>query len=181
MYTIGHSTRTINEFLTLLREYDIETLVDVRRWPTSKRSPHFDRESLEKALAEDCIKYVWMGEALGGYRREGLGERSPNKGWSSGGYRNYADHALTEKFQRALERLLRLDEAGTTAIMCAEKQYWRCHRRIISDHLTAKWIQVIHIVDRDDFRRHRLTPFAVVREGVVVYPPQGEQKPLPSQ
>lgn len=175
MYTVGHSTRTLNEFLTLFRAYGIEALVDVRRWPTSRRSPHFSGESLEKALAEDGIRYVWMGEALGGYRREGLGEGSPNKGWSSGGYRNYADHALSEEFQRALKKLHQLSETCKIAIMCAEKHYWRCHRRIISDHLVARGIRVVHIVDMDQTRRHRLTFFAVIRDGTVVYPPSGEQ------
>jgi len=174
MYTVGHSTRELDDFLALLKEHSIEILVDVRRWPTSRRSPHFNRESLRKTLAEAGIRYAWLGESLGGYRREGLGDGSPNKGWRSGGFRNYADHALSEDFNRGLEELLRLAEAGRAAYMCAEKHFWRCHRRIISDHLTARGGRVVHIVDREMTRGHQLAPFAVFRDGVLTYPPRKE-------
>lgn len=174
MYTVGHSTRTLDEFLALLKEHGIEILVDVRRWPTSRRSPHFNRDSLEEALVEKGVRYVWLGESLGGYRREGLGEGSPNKAWRSRGFRNYADHALSEDFNRGVEELLRLAETGRTAYMCAEKHYWRCHRMIISDHLSARGRMVVHIIDKGRTRRHRLTPFTVFRDGVVTYPPRKE-------
>ncbi|KON28983.1 hypothetical protein AC482_07415 [miscellaneous Crenarchaeota group-15 archaeon DG-45] len=172
IYTIGHSTRTLGEFLSLLGERGIETLVDVRRWPTSKRCPHFNRESLSEALAEEGIRYIWLGESLGGYRREGLGEASPNGAWRSEGFRNYADHALSEDFRGGLEELIRLAGAGRTACMCAERHWWRCHRRIISDHLVARGVEVIHIVDGDETRRHELSPSAVFSDGVLTYPPR---------
>jgi uncharacterized protein (DUF488 family) len=172
MYTIGHSTRALGEFIALLREHGIEILVDVRRWPTSARSPHFERGRLEAALAEECVRYIWLGDSLGGYRREGLGKASPNRGWRSVGFRNYADHALTEGFKRGLEEVLDLAEEGKVTLMCAEKHFWRCHRRIISDHLTALGVAVTHIVEREETRRHRLTSFAVLRDGVPVYPPR---------
>jgi len=170
MYTIGHSTRTLEEFLELLKEHDIEILVDVRRWPTSSRSPHFNREALEKALAREGVRYVWLGESLGGYRRRGLGEESPNKAWRSRGFRNYADHALSEEFRKGLEVLLSLAKTGRTAFMCAEKQYWRCHRQIISDHLVARGQCVVHIIEKGKSRKHNLTAFVFVRDGVVTYP-----------
>ena len=177
MYTIGHSIRTLEEFIALLKEHEIEILVDVRRWPTSKRSPHFNRDNLEKAIAEEGLRYVWLGESLGGYRREGLGDESPNKAWRSGGFRNYADHALSEDFKKGMEELLRLAETGRTVVMCAEKHYWRCHRMIISDHLTVRGQHVIHIVEKGKTREHRLTPFGVLRDGVLTYPGKGSEAP----
>jgi len=170
VYTVGHSTRSLEEFLSLLKEHGVEFLVDVRRWPTSGRSPHFNRDSLERALAGEGIGYAWLGESLGGYRRKGLAEESPNKAWGSEGFRNYADHALSEEFKEGLEALLRIARTRRTAMMCAEKHYWRCHRRIISDHLAARSVEVVHIVDRGRTRRHRMTSFAVVKDGVPTYP-----------
>lgn len=111
-----------------------------------------------------------LREGLLGYRREGLGEVSPNKARGSRGFRNYADHALSEEFKKGVEKLLHLAETGRTAIMCAEKHYWRCHRRIISDHLAAWGIEVVHIVERGKTRRHRFTSFAVVEDGAPTYP-----------
>ena len=176
MYTIGHSTRTLEVFLELLKEHGIEILVDVRRWPTSRRSPHFNRDALEEALARVGVRYVWLGESLGGYRLRGLGEESPNKAWRRRGFRNYADHALSEEFRKGLGVLLGLAEAGRTAFMCAEKQYWRCHRQIISDHLVAMGHRIVHIIEKGKVRRHKFTPFAVVRDGVVTYPPMKGEK-----
>jgi len=172
MYTIGHSTRTIDEFLRLMKEHGVAILVDVRRWPTSRRCPHFGRASLEASLREEGMRYVWLGGSLGGYREEGLGEVSPNKGWESDGFRNYADHALSEEFRMGLEEVRRLAEEGRAVLMCAEKHYWRCHRRIISDHLVVLGVPVAHIVESGRTVRHRLTGFAVVRDGVPVYPPR---------
>ena len=176
MYTIGHSTRTLEGFLELLKEHGIEILVDVRRWPTSKRRPHFNQEALKEGLAREGVQYVWLGESLGGYRRRGLGEESPNKAWRSRGFRNYADHALSEEFKKGLRVLLSLAETRRTAVMCAEKQYWRCHRQIISDHLVVKGHRVVHIIEKGKVRGHKLTSFAVVRDGVVTYPPMKNEK-----
>lgn len=170
MYTIGHSTRSLEELVALLREHCIQTLVDVRRWPSSRRSPHFNRENLEKGLSEEGIRYEWVGESLGGYRCEGLGEESPNKAWRSQGFRNYADHTLTEEFRRGIEKLLSLAEQGRVAYMCAEKYYWSCHRRIISDYLKAKGHQIAHIIEKGETREHELTAFAEIKGGVLRYP-----------
>jgi len=178
IYTIGHSNRGLEEFLELLREYGIEVVIDVRRWPTSSRYPHFNGESLRETLEGRGIEYIWLGDILGGYRRYSLGEASPNKGWSRGGFRNYADYALTEEFRRGLERILEIAAERRTAIMCSERFYWRCHRRIISDHLYARGVEVLHIIDRGRLRRHRLTRFAVIRDGVPIYPSKGEQTKL---
>ncbi|MBS7651823.1 MAG: DUF488 domain-containing protein [Candidatus Bathyarchaeia archaeon] len=169
MYTVGHSNRSLEEFMRILKRYGVGLLVDIRRWPSSRRNPQFNEDSLREALSREGIGYIWMGEALGGYRRGGL-HPSPNEGWRSRGYRNYADHALSESFRAALRELINLSRMGRVALMCAERRYWRCHRRILSDHLTAAGVEVLHISDERDVRRHRLTRFAVIKDGVVTYP-----------
>jgi len=171
VYTIGHSTRGFEEFVTLLRRYRIEVLADVRAFPTSARYPHFAKEELERRLPEEGIEYHWLGEELGGYRRVGLGERSPNRGWSSEGFRNYADHMLTPEFERGIEQLLELAQGKRLALMCAERFWWRCHRRLISDYLVAKGHRVIHIIDEAKAVEHKLPEFARVIDGRLTYPP----------
>ncbi len=170
IYTLGHSNRSWEEFLELLAHYRIQALVDVRAFPSSRKYPHFSRSALEEALAGLGIEYRWLGDELGGYRREGLGEKSPNKAWQAGGFRNYADYMLTPQFARGIATLLSLAAAKTTAFMCAERFWWRCHRRLISDHLVAQGHRVVHIVDRDKTIDHRLPPFARIVGGRLVYP-----------
>ncbi len=170
LFTIGHSTRTFEEFYDLLKENSIQVLVDVRSWPSSKRYPQFNRENLQKSLEVEGIKYVWLGEDLGGYRKKGLGEKSPNKAWTSEGFRNYADHTLTEEFERGIEKMLGLAENQKVAYMCAEKFYWQCHRRIISDYLKVKGNQIIHIVEKGKIIEHELTSFAKIKDGKLIYP-----------
>ncbi|HID11767.1 MAG TPA: DUF488 domain-containing protein [Candidatus Latescibacteria bacterium] len=170
LYTIGHSTRSFAELVALLERYGIKTLVDVRTFPTSARNPQFTREELEQRLRRKGIEYHWLGEELGGYRREGLGARSPNRGWESEGFRNYADYMLTVKFEQGVERLLELAASGGLAYMCAERFWWRCHRRLISDYLVAKGHKVIHIVDETKAVEHKLPAFAEVSDGRLRYP-----------
>ncbi len=169
-FTIGHSNRSLSELISLLKEYNIEVLIDVRSWPGSKKYPHFNRDILRERLAAEGIRYLWLGKELGGYRKDGLGERSPNKAWSSIGFRNYADHTLSEDFRKGINEILRYAEKQRVAYMCAEKFYWRCHRRIISDYLVAKGHHVTHIIDRQETRKHRLTRFARVVNGRLIYP-----------
>ena len=138
IYTIGHSNRSLEEFLSLLDHYGIGLVVDVRRFPTSRKYPHFSRESLEAALSSRGIGYAWLGDLLGGYRK--------------GGYRAYME---TEEFRRGLERLLELAEGRRTAIMCAERLWFRCHRRFIADALVAMGHEVVHIVEPGREYRHR--------------------------
>ncbi len=170
LFTVGHSTRTLQKLISLLKEHGVQVLVDVRRWPSSKRNPQYNRGELQRSLETEGIEYVWLGEELGGYRREGLGEESPNKGWSSRGFRNYADHTLTREFQKGVEKLLSYAEKRTVAIMCSEKFYWRCHRRIISDYLKAKGHKVTHIIEKGEAREHKLTDFAKIENGKLTYP-----------
>ncbi|RJS90764.1 DUF488 domain-containing protein [Candidatus Bathyarchaeota archaeon] len=169
-FTIGHSNRSLSEFISLLKRYNIEILIDVRRWPTSKKYPHFNYDVLKEELEREGIRYLWLGKELGGYRRAGLGDESPNKAWSSLGFRNYADHTLSEEFKNGINRILRYAARWNVAYMCSEKFYWRCHRRIISDYLVAKGHQVTHIIDLRKTRKHKLTRFARIVDGRLIYP-----------
>ncbi len=154
----------------LLREHGIEIVVDIRRRPGSRRNPHFNREALAKALRSHGIEYEWLGELLGGWRKEGLGEGSPNGAWRSRGFRNYADYAMTAPFEEGVRRLLELASRGRVAVMCAERFHWRCHRLILSDYLTAKGHSLTHIIEEGDARAHGLTRFARVANGELRYP-----------
>ncbi|MBS7623508.1 DUF488 domain-containing protein [Candidatus Bathyarchaeota archaeon] len=177
-YTIGHSARSLEEFIELLHENGVWILVDVRRWPSSSRHPHFSKMNMSEALKEHGVMYEWLGKQLGGYRKKGLEEESPSKGWSSRGFRNYADHTLTEEFREGIRRLLELAEKETVALMCAERLYWRCHRRIISDYLVVKGHSVTHILEKGKTEEHRLTSFAEVVNGELRYPGRMERQHL---
>ncbi len=169
-YTLGHSTRSLSEFLTILNFYEISAIADVRAFPTSQRFPHFSQDLLALVLDRAGIKYLWLGRELGGYRKGGLGISSPNTAWRSQGFRNYADHMLTEEFQAGVGELLRLGEKERAAILCAERFWWRCHRRLLADWLVAHGHRVIHIVEINREVEHKLSPFARVEEGRVIYP-----------
>ena len=179
IYTVGHSNRSWEEFVELLSHHRIRALVDVRAFPSSRRYPHFSRRSLEENLTKAGIEYRWLGKELGGYRRQGLGDKSPNQGWQAGGFRNYADYMLTPQFARGIAALLSLAAAKNTAYMCAERFWWRCHRRLISDYLVAQGHHVIHILERDRTVDHRLPPFAWIENGRLIYP--GRQDELWAQ
>ena len=172
LYTLGHSTRSLAELVALLKAFQVEALADIRRWPRSKRVPYFNLESLSEHLPRAGIEYLWLGEELGGYRRQGLSEDSPNKAWRSPGFRNYADYTLTSAFATGVERFLRLAEVKPLAYMCAEKLPWRCHRTIVSDYLTTKGYEVVHIIDTEQAVEHKLPSFAKVEAGRLTYPPR---------
>jgi uncharacterized protein (DUF488 family) len=145
VYTIGHSTRTIDQFVGLLKEHGIELLVDVRRFPGSRRHPQFGSVPLAASLAGEGIGYV-HAEALGGRRSsDAAGGPSPNGAWRHSAFRAYADYMATPDFQRALERLIELSRERTTVIMCAEAVPWRCHRRLITDALLARGIPMLDV------------------------------------
>jgi uncharacterized protein (DUF488 family) len=169
IYTIGHSTRSLDEFVALLRREGVTQLVDVRTFPGSRRYPHFDRETLAPALEAHGIAYVHMPE-LGGRRRPR--PDSPNGAWRNSGFRGYADYMGTPEFAKGLDALIARSVAVPTAIMCAEAVPWRCHRSLIADALVARGIEVRHIME-STAEPHRLTRFAVVRDGRVTYPPEG--------
>ncbi|MGB9074213.1 MAG: DUF488 domain-containing protein [Terriglobales bacterium] len=167
LYTIGHSTRTLDELVSALKAHSIETLVDIRAFPMSRRLPHFNRESLESELSKRGIRYVWM-KALGGYRKR-TQKDSPHTALRNASFRNYADYTLTPEFEQAMDELLRLAEQSRTAYMCAERVYFRCHRMIVSDWLVAHGHEVRHIDAEGPARPHQLTAEARVIGGQMIY------------
>jgi uncharacterized protein (DUF488 family) len=174
LYTIGHSVHSAEVFLSLLREHGIAVLVDVRRYPGSRRHPHFGREALEVVLHAAGVAYVHEPD-LGG--RRSPRRNSPNTALRSFGFRGYADHTLTLPFHAALQRLVATARTTPTAIMCAEAVPWRCHRQLIGDQLVFRGHDVRHILRPGRLERHRLHPLARRgRGGALVYP-----KPLAEQ
>ena len=171
-YTIGHSTRSVDEFLSALNTYGVDLIVDIRRFPGSERHPQFNKGTLANTLGEHQIGYRHF-ESLGGRRSSNLSD-SPNAAWDNDSFRAYADYALSEKFQDALKKLVELGGKHTPAIMCAEAVYWRCHRRIVADWLIAQGNDVVDIFGPDRANDHELTRFAVVEDGHVLYPPDEE-------
>ena len=171
LYTIGHSTRELDRFLALLKEHDIELLVDVRRFPGSRRHPHFGSESLRSSLEHEGIGYRHAPE-LGG--RRNAAPDSPNGWWRNESFRAYADHLGSDAFREALTVLIEEARARPTAIMCAEAVPWRCHRNLISDAVVAAGTEVVHILDTGKTQGHVLNPAARVEpDGRVTYPAAG--------
>ena len=168
VYTIGHSTREWEDFVSVLKTHQIGTLLDIRAFPMSRRMPHFNREHMEKALAEAGIEYVWQKE-LGGRRGKSLQE-SPNTGLRNDAFRNYADHMLTMEFQTAVAGVIRAAAYKPTAIMCAERVFFHCHRMLVSDYLTLHGHTVLHIEDAQPPRSHKVTAEAKLIGGEVQYP-----------
>lgn len=167
LYTIGHSTRSLEDLLEALQAHQIQTLVDIRAFPMSRRLPQFNREALEMSLPAAGIRYLWMG-ALGGYRKK-IREDSPHIALRNASFRNYADYTLTEEFKNAMEELIALAESSRTAYMCAERVYFRCHRMLVSDWLTARGHEVLHIDGTGPVKAHRLTAEARMIDGELIY------------
>ena len=167
LYTIGHSTRTLEDLIETLKAHSIEVLVDIRSFPMSRRLPHFNRESLETALPAAGIRYIWMKE-LGGRRKNTLAD-SPNVALRNDSFRNYADYMLSAEFERAIAELVRIGQQSRTAYMCAERVYFRCHRMLVSDWLVAHGHEVLHIDNAGPPKPHRLMPEAHLEGGKVIY------------
>ena len=166
IWTIGHSTRTADEFLAVLAAHQIEAVADVRRFPGSRRLPQFGGEALDAALREVDVSYRWIGE-LGGRRRPDA--ESPNDAWENDAFRGYADHMATEEFADGLVELLTVAAGLRTAVMCAEQLWWRCHRRIIADVLVSLGHEVQHIRDVGTAEPHVLAPPARLADGMLTY------------
>jgi uncharacterized protein (DUF488 family) len=167
VYTIGHSTRPIGDFVALLEAHGIKKVVDVRTIPKSRHNPQFNQEELRKSLAAAGIAYRHL-KALGGLRH--ALQDSVNTGWRNLSFRGFADYMQTEEFDRGLELLETIARKQPTAIMCAEGNPWRCHRSLIGDALVKRKWQVLEISSRKTARPHKLTPFLRVRKGRLVYP-----------
>jgi uncharacterized protein (DUF488 family) len=167
LYTIGHSTRSIDELISVLRAHEIQTLVDIRAFPVSRRLPHFNREALEASLGDAGIRYLWMKD-LGGYRKK-IRKDSPNTGLRNASFRNYADYMLTPEFDTTIAELVHIAEQSRTAYMCAERMWFQCHRMLVSDWLTAHGHTVLHIDGGRPPKPHRLTAEARLVGDQVVY------------
>ncbi|EIM26798.1 DUF488 domain-containing protein [Microvirga lotononidis] len=176
-YTIGHSTRTIPEFVDLLREAKVGLVVDVRTVPRSRTNPQFNRDVLSDNLASYQIGYEHIAE-LGGLRgKQRLAQPSPNTYWENDSFRNYSDYALTDKFHMGLAMLRELGDANVTAIMCAEAVWWRCHRRIIADYLLASGHAAFHILGPGKIGPASMTPAARLTPDGNVYADLPEPDP----
>ena len=169
IFTIGHSTRSLEELVQALRAHGVERLVDIRSFPMSRKWPQFNRENLERELPRAGIEYLWM-KALGGRRKRVLSD-SPNAALRSQSFRNYADYMLTAEFQQAAAELLRLAEEKPTAYMCAERLWFRCHRMLLSDYLTGRGHTVLHIDGPGAARPHRMMAEARWQDGQLRYGP----------
>jgi uncharacterized protein (DUF488 family) len=169
MYTVGHSTRSLDELIAILDGAGVRELVDVRTVPRSRRHPHFNREALRIDLPERGLAYTHCG-ALGGFRRPR--PDSVNRGWEHEGFRGYADYMASDDFKTALRELELHGADHATCVMCAEAQWWRCHRRLIADALTVRGWTVLHLGLHAQPEQHELTAFAVVGAGgELTYPP----------
>lgn len=166
LWTIGHSTLAIEDFLQLLRGFEIEALVDVRSFPGSRRYPQFNKENLRSSLPAAGIEYVHLPE-LGGRRK--AKSDSVNMAWRNASFRGYADYMETEGFSNGIERLLGIAAQRRTAIMCAEALWWRCHRSLISDYLKVKGNAVTHILSNGKSEPHPFTSAASVTNGALSY------------
>ena len=176
IFTVGHSTRSFEELVALLRAPGVELLVDVRSVPRSRRHPQFGRDALQRELPAAGIEYTHE-PALGGFRKPAAD--SPNGGWEQSAFRGYADYMALPEFAAALSDLEARASARSACIMCAEAPWWRCHRRLISDALVVRGWEVLHLGVRAEPAQHELTPFAVVSsDGTLSYPPPQATLPL---
>lgn len=171
IYTIGHSTRTFEEFASLLAAHGVKQLVDVRTIPKSRRFPHFAGEELARRLGEAGVGYHWM-KSLGGLRKPV--PDSPNSAWRNLSFRGYADYMQTPEFASALEELVERGQGNDLVIMCSEAVPWRCHRSLIGDALLVRGVKVLDIMSAKKAPAHKLTPFAQVVGTQVTYPPRTE-------
>ena len=170
VYTIGHSTRSLEDLVRALRAWSVQTLVDVRTVPRSRTNPQFNADVLPAALGAEGIEYVHAA-GLGGLRGKKRGEPSRNTAWKNESFRNFADYAQTPAFAASLEELLERAARSTCAIMCAEAVWWRCHRRIIADYLLERGISVRHILGEARAEEAKPTPFLELEaDGTLSYP-----------
>lgn len=169
IFTIGHSNHPLERFLELLGHRGIEVLADIRRFPGSRKHPHFGREALEASLRAQSIGYEWI-EELGGRRPASKTGASPNLGLRNESFRNYADYMSSAPFRDGISKLLALAKTRTVAIMCAEGLWWQCHRRLVSDYLVAKGHNVEHIMPDGRSASHVLTPETRTDADGVTYP-----------
>jgi uncharacterized protein (DUF488 family) len=166
IWTIGHSTRPIEEFLGLLQTYHVEAIADVRRFPGSRKHPQYGQQALALALGTRGVAYEWL-EALGG--RRPASADSPNTAWRNAAFRGYADYMASAAFDLGMTRLLDMASGSRTALMCSEAVWWRCHRSLIADALCVRGIEVVHILDPGHSTVHPMTQPARIVDGRLSY------------
>ncbi len=166
IWTIGHSTRTLDEFVGLLKSFQIECIADIRSYPGSRRFPHFNKESLENLLPKNDIKYIHLNE-LGGRRK--ARPDSINTGWRLAAFRGYADYMVTDSFKKAIRELEQMACKERVACMCAEGLWWRCHRSLVSDYLKFQGWSVMHIMSISKVQEHPYTSPAEIVNGELRY------------
>ncbi len=176
--TVGHSTRSLDDFIDLLKTHGVKMIVDVRTVPRSRHNPQFNRETLPGNLKSARIGYRHLS-GLGGLRH--ARRDSPNMGWRNSSFRGFADYMQTEEFDESLEKLIDLARRQRICLMCAEAVPWRCHRSLIADALLVRGITVGHITSKSEPRPHRLTPFARVDRTRITYPAAKESNSLVSE
>lgn len=165
--TIGHGTKSIDEFISLLKTYEIQRIVDVRTIPKSMHNSQFNKEILPKSLKKVRIGYIHI-KGLGGLRH--AKKDSVNMAWRNASFRGFADYMQTEDFKKNIERLIKIAKQKKIAIMCAESLHWRCHRSLIADALQVHGIKVKHVMNQKNYNEHKLTPWAKTKDSQVTYP-----------
>lgn len=166
IYTVGHSNRDLDEFVTLLKAHGVDTLIDIRKLPGSNKYPHFNQDELSDSLARADIRYVYLKE-LGGRRPQS--KESENTAWRNRSFRAYADRMETNEFRRGIDSLLRYAAEGGVAVMCSEAVWWRCHRALVADYLKASGVNVRHIMGESAAKPHPYTSAAKVSDGKLSY------------
>ncbi|CAN5542783.1 DUF488 domain-containing protein [soil metagenome] len=166
VWTIGHSTRTLEEFVEMLHSFQIKAVVDIRSYPGSRRYPHFNKEALEVSLPSNNMLYFNINN-LGGRRK--ANSDSKNTAWHHPSFRGYADYMETDLFREGIQQLEKIAEQQRTAYMCSEALWWRCHRSMVSDYLKVEWWQVMHIMKIGKEEEHRFTAPAGIVNGVLTY------------
>ena len=167
LFTVGHSTRSLDELIRILHASNVSILADVRSYPKSRTNPQFNSDVIADVLPQHHIECVWL-QKLGG-RREGLGRKSKNSCWKNQLFRNYADYMETPPFLDGFADLANLIRKGTVAMMCAEALYWRCHRSMISDFAKSKGLRVVHLIKEDQWSEHKYTECARIVNGALTY------------
>ncbi len=166
IYTIGHSTRSLTEFLNMLRSFDIKILADIRSLPGSRKFPQFNKENLQLYMEEAGIEYMHLAD-LGGRRK--VKKNSKNNRWNNDSFKGYADYMETDEFENAIVKLKKIALEDTTAYMCSEAVWWRCHRSMVSDYLKAKGWTVLHIMAIAKVQEHTYTAPARIVDGNILY------------
>ncbi|CAI9086298.1 DUF488 domain-containing protein [Methylacidiphilum fumariolicum] len=169
--SIGHGTKSLEELISMLKEANVEALIDVRSIPRSRHNPQFNKETIAEALSKESILYIHLPEA-GGLRHPK--KDSPNKGWKNESFRGFADYMATANFAAALDKIIEIGKEKSAALMCAETLPWRCHRSLIADALLLRGVEVVHILPKGKEIKHQLTPWSQIKNGIVTYPASDE-------